>query len=409
MTPFRPAISLLLTACVLAAGARADYGEPNDSCSNATTLTAGTHPGLRSHEHQDPPQFSSFDVDWYRIVVPPGQRIAVTLTRTASSGAPARLLARLYERTGSDCAGTIVAEVDDGGVLRALNDTGTEREYHVWAVATVLPQFGLGTIEYALRVELGAGDPCGAAPDDAFEAAPGVVVPLAPGAFPGLRVGAFDDDEFSLRLPAGTRIRARIDFVHANGDLDLTLRDGDATYASSGSGDHESILYETPALDRDVIVRVAPKPGFPDVCTGYALSIEVLQTLGTIYCVAGTNGHGTGARILGAGSSSVSANDLAFVCQAFPGANPGVLIASTTPAQAPFGDGFRCVGGSIVRLGSSAASDGVAEYRANLAAGAGLAIAPGATWNFQVFYRELSVPGGAGFNLSDALAVPMVP
>jgi len=66
------------------------------------------------------------------------------------------------------------------------------------------------------------------------------------------------------------------------------------------------------------------------------------------------------------------------VCQAFPGQNPGILIAGTS--QAP-----------------------------NFAAGTGLQVTPGTTFDFQVFYRDLTLPGGAGFNLTDAVAIPLTP
>jgi len=105
----------------------------------------------------------------------------------------------------------------------------------------------------------------------------------------------------------------------------------------------------------------------------------------------------------------VSANNLSFVCQAFPGQNPGILIAGTPQAQVPFGDGFRCIGSGIVRLGASAASNGVATYAPNLAAGRGLLVPAGTTFDFQAFDRDRALPGGAGFDLTNAVAIPLPP
>jgi len=48
------------------------------------------------------------------------------------------------------------------------------------------------------------------------------------------------------------------------------------------------------------------------------------------------------------------------VCQAFPGQNPGILIAGTSQAQVPFGGGVRCVGGGILRLGARSVANRIA-------------------------------------------------
>jgi len=261
-------------------------------------------------------------------------------------------------------------------------------------------------------VEIGFSPGCAGGIEDRFEAGPGIPVPLAPGNHPALYATTLNDDEYTLRLPAGTTISAQIDFVHAQGDLDLEVRDATLSLLSNGFTNQELVFYTTTPPDafRDVVVRVAPKVGLTSVCNTYNLRVDVLQTaLGTSYCQAEVNGYGTEARILPAGSSSVSANNLSFVCQAFPGLNPGILIAGTAQTQVPFGDGFRCVGGGILRLGASSAANRIALYAPNLSVGTGLQITPGTIWNFQAFYRDLTLPGGAGFNLTNAVAIPMTP
>ena len=62
-----------------------------------------------------------------------------------------------------------------------------------------------------------------------------------------------------------------------------------------------------------------------------------------------------------------------------------------------------------MRLASSAATNHVAVYPLNLAVSPGLAITPGTTWNFQVVYRDLTLPGGAGFNATDGVSIAMTP
>jgi hypothetical protein len=76
----------------------------------------------------------------------------------------------------------------------------------------------------------------------------------------------------------------------------------------------------------------------------------------------------------------------------------------TTAIQQAFGNGFRCVGGSIVRLPIiNADASGVAQYLLNYAAlPAGTQPQPGDVRRFQFWYRNVAA-GGAGFNLSNGL------
>ena len=232
------------------------------------------------------------------------------------------------------------------------------------------------------------------------------------GTVPNLFAGTSREDAYSLRIPSGTTLRVRIDFQHAAGDLDLEVSDSVATTASTSTSDQESVTFTTtaPIAIDTVLVRVAPKVGAPPLCNTYALTIEVVSpALGTSYCDAEPNGYGTEARLLPSGSASVSANDLRFTCQAFPGPSSCLLVAGTQTTFAPFGDGWRCVGGTVVRLGTAFAVDRVATLAPNFTSPSGSAITPGTTWNWQVYYRDLSVPGGAGFNLTDGVSIAMTP
>jgi hypothetical protein len=92
-----------------------------------------------------------------------------------------------------------------------------------------------------------------------------------------------------------------------------------------------------------------------------------------------------------------------------------LFFYGSTASQTPFGDGFRCVGGSISRLGppqqanSQGATMRVVNYLAPPAnSGSGL-IGAGSTRRFQYWYRNVGGPGGTGFNLSDALVLDFKP
>jgi hypothetical protein len=68
------------------------------------------------------------------------------------------------------------------------------------------------------------------------------------------------------------------------------------------------------------------------------------------YCLAATNSTGAGAVIGSTGSLSVSANDFALTCAQLPPNTAHVFFFGDQQTQAPFGDGYRCVTGAVVRL-----------------------------------------------------------
>jgi hypothetical protein len=74
-------------------------------------------------------------------------------------------------------------------------------------------------------------------------------------------------------------------------------------------------------------------------------------------------------------------------------------------AGVPFGDGLRCVGGNVTRLGLRTANAfGLADFGPGLAAQGGWQA--GTSTSFQLWYRDPSGgPCGGGFNLSNALRV----
>ena len=78
------------------------------------------------------------------------------------------------------------------------------------------------------------------------------------------------------------------------------------------------------------------------------------------------------------------------------------------PIQVPFGEGFRCVGGSIFRLNPASLANGNGHSQrsldyANPPQPAGQ-IGPGSTWNFQAWYRD-NVGGMTTSNFTDAIAL----
>lgn len=123
------------------------------------------------------------------------------------------------------------------------------------------------------------------------------------------------------------------------------------------------------------------------------------------------NSTGVGAVLAATGgSTSVAANDLVFTANSLPATAPALLFQGTSQqnggAGVVFGDGKRCVGGTITRLGTRTASGGVATWGPGLAHGA--LVAP-ATRHFQVWYRNNAGPCGTLFNLTNGVSVPFTP
>ncbi len=134
---------------------------------------------------------------------------------------------------------------------------------------------------------------------------------------------------------------------------------------------------------------------------------DACETIGVNYCTGAPSSAGVGARILALGSEVVADNDLTLVATDLPNSVFGLFFFGSTRIQVPFGDGFRCVGGSVWRLQPPVNSGGNGtalrnvDLSANPAAGR---IIPGATTTFQFWFRDTQ-GGPAGFNLTDATEV----
>ncbi|MFT7670982.1 MAG: hypothetical protein ACI8X5_003697 [Planctomycetota bacterium] len=121
------------------------------------------------------------------------------------------------------------------------------------------------------------------------------------------------------------------------------------------------------------------------------------------------NSTGQGAILAGSGSSSAGSDNLILNASQLPPGKPCLLflgdILAGGGAGLPFGDGLRCAGGNVQRMGTLTASQqGTGSWGPGLAAQAGLG--SGDTRYFQVWYRDNSIaPCNLNFNLSSALEV----
>ncbi len=125
------------------------------------------------------------------------------------------------------------------------------------------------------------------------------------------------------------------------------------------------------------------------------------------HCTLAPNSAGPGALIGALGSSSIGANNLTLTCDQLPSTQPGLFFYGHLASELPFGDGLRCVGGSILRLmpplGSGTGGSVSLALDLTSAPLVGSVVA-GETLHFQFWYRDPAA-GGTGFNMSDALAI----
>jgi len=120
------------------------------------------------------------------------------------------------------------------------------------------------------------------------------------------------------------------------------------------------------------------------------------------------NAGGSGAVLFGFGTASVGLDDLAFAGQQLIPSQAALLFAGINAVNGgngiPLGDGIRCAGGSVVRLGIQAPDgSGDASWGPGLGAMGGWGA--GDTRRFQVWYRDPGGPCGTGFNLTNGVEV----
>ena len=130
----------------------------------------------------------------------------------------------------------------------------------------------------------------------------------------------------------------------------------------------------------------------------------------TYFCPATPNSTGQIARIFFGGTPSVSRDDAELFATECPPHVTGYFFTGDSQGQLPFGNGYRCVTGQLLRLGTihcdaNGAGSVALDLHAPPAAGN---LVAGSTWNFQFAYRDVAA-GGAMFNATGALAVDFVP
>ena len=120
------------------------------------------------------------------------------------------------------------------------------------------------------------------------------------------------------------------------------------------------------------------------------------------------NSTGRGSALVGHGSAGAGDDQLRLAASMLIPGELALAFVGLAPVNGgsgrPFGDGLRCVGSRLVRLGAR-----TPDAHGDALWGPGLGLLGG--WSagdaryFQVFYRDANGPCGSGFNLTNALAV----
>ncbi len=130
--------------------------------------------------------------------------------------------------------------------------------------------------------------------------------------------------------------------------------------------------------------------------------------IGTKYCISNPNSTGSPADLSASGWESSGAGDLLLTSMPVPNQS-GIFFHGTNPAQVPFGNGFMCTTGGIVRGVVVMGVSNVATYTYdNSDAKHSLSAFIGSTRNFQHWFRDPAA-GGAFFNTSNAMAIAIAP
>ncbi len=142
--------------------------------------------------------------------------------------------------------------------------------------------------------------------------------------------------------------------------------------------------------------------------SGYVVEYE--PTLGTRYCNSEPNSTGWPALIYASGTGSIAANDLTLFAGFVPDESTALFFYGQNQAHAPFGNGWRCVGGNLYLLRPVVRAVAgwlilAVDYQ-NLPVGG--QITAGSTWHFQAWFRDAPA-GGSYFDSSDALSIAFVP
>jgi hypothetical protein len=158
---------------------------------------------------------------------------------------------------------------------------------------------------------------------------------------------------------------------------------------------------------------VDPAPPFTAYCfgdgTGTACPCANNGTAGN-GCASSINP--AGGNIAGSGTASLAADTLVLTGTGLPNST-ALYFQGTTQIASAFGDGLRCAGGSVIRLGTKTNVAGTSAYPAagdQSVSVRGAVTTAGSVRNYQVWYRNAAAfCTPSTFNLTNGLSVTWQP
>jgi len=167
--------------------------------------------------------------------------------------------------------------------------------------------------------------------------------------------------------------------------------------------------------------------GYPDL-NANGIPDECEQDGGTPYCFGSSgcpcgndsnpaqnagcsNSTGSGGKLVGSGSTSVSFDTLVLSATNLPGAL-AVFLQGTSVVSLNYGDGHRCAGAPLIRIGNKNPSGGSATYPTGSdlpISVKGIVPPTGGVCYYQTWYRNFTGPCHTGFNVTNGVSVVWSP
>lgn len=371
----------------------------DDTCATAQNfhITAGGVSILPSREVSD-----ADPVDHYRSTVQPGHEARIEVEFLHADGDVN------YRLWNSDCTTVLASSLST-----------TDNEELTWINTGLLPVEvvsevflnGSGIVDYDIRGRMELVD---CMIEDEWEpndscAAPRVM-PYTSYAFAQNRtLQQGDDDYYEFTIPPYTAYDVYMGYDLADGPIGMELFDGGCANLSqsfTGSSSYQAVLDNGTATPQVHVLRVF----IEDTTACHAYTFNLRGYPGINFCTSGPNSTGSAAKMYAYGSASVSENSLVFDAAFVPSKVFGIFYYGTGQGSLPFGNGVRCVTGSIVRSPVITSFKGSFFWEIDLGAYSSgpNGITPGSLYHFQCWFRDTPA-GGAGFDLSDGLSVQFLP
>ncbi|MFT4540895.1 MAG: hypothetical protein ACI841_004003 [Planctomycetota bacterium] len=273
---------------------------------------------------------------------------------------------------------------------------------------------GLNMVTYGKKETV-----CLAMPDSTFEPNNSCVAPsfVSNGTYTGLFTSNTNEDWYAIQVDEFRSLRIRANFSHAFTNLDLDIYEGlgCSTFVGTVNGSSISVdeefteVFNTTAFSTFYVIRVYVNDSGGRVCNNYDLTLGCCEgtDIGNSFCTPTPNSTGFPAKMFVTGSVAVSDRKLCLQAEPVPANTIGVFHTGLTQASVPFGDGIRCVGWPLLRLGPLAAADGgstIICHDDDIGGPGSQHISPGETWHFQAMFRD-PMGGPAGFNTTDGVSV----